>query len=263
MDQASLQSETASPRLGVAGLVLWMMAAGTPPLAAPPDEASAGARERLEHLLESRGGEASFGQLREIRRIGTLVVAVPGGEESMPFELTVRPPGHVRLSIGEGQDLVLKVLDPVHAYEVHGTAPESALTPLSRRSLQRAVRLDEAFLPYRTLHGSLEAVGVEEAGPGQLPAELVAAAGLAVKIREPDGSEIRLVLPPEGGLPRRVDYQARGEDGKMIPTSDVFRDWRVVDGMLFPFEVMLFVEQRGLMMVRYDKIEVDLASPVR
>jgi hypothetical protein len=80
-------------------------------------------------------------------------------------------------------------------------------------------------------------------------------------LRSPAGSLYRLVVPVGGGLPLRVDYQTTSATGEVHDYSDVFARWRIVDGLLFPAEVILFHETQAITAARYETISVILASP--
>ncbi len=215
-------------------------------------------RKLLTDVLESRGGAARFARLLEIRRAGTLTIPTREGDQMIPVSLVIRPPGQVTMETGAGETLVRQVVGPGEAYRV-SAGKRSPLAPEDARRLGRLGQVDEALLARSALDGGLVVQGVEEAGPGQLPAELASAAARGVRLKDAGGSQYVLVIPASGGLPTRVDYRSTGPDGVERDVSDFFRDWRVVDGLLFPFEVLMFQEERGFGLLRFDSIEIDLA----
>jgi hypothetical protein len=210
-------------------------------------------------ILEARGGVEEFGRLLEIRRIGTLTLATSQGEVSHAMRMTIRPPDRMIIETGEGSNLLRRVIAPGEAYQASGEQEPVEMDRESVDRLRHLMLVDEAFLPRNLLAGLLLAHGLEPAGPGEVPSGLPAAGGLAIMVRDPADVSYRLVVPEGGGLPLRLDYDSRGPDGELRNISDVFGAWREVDGLLFPFEIMMFQGGKGVAMVRYDRIEIDLA----
>ena len=244
-----------------AGVFIVMAGAAPEDPAPEPNSKSGGGEPELlvEKILEARGGLEGFGRLLEVRRYGTLILATAEGEISHSVRITVRPPDRMTIETGEGAELSRRVLGPGEAYQSSGDQEPVEMDREAAEHLRHLMLVDEAFLPRNVLGGLLQARGVEPAGPGQVPAGLPAAGGLAVLIEDPAELRYRLVIPDQGGLPLRVDYQSSGADGEKRNVSDVFGAWGEVDGLLFPFEIMLFEGGQGRVMVRYERIEIDLA----
>jgi hypothetical protein len=221
---------------------------------APVDEA----RQLLEETLRSRGGIHEMGRLMEIQRQGELVIATAEGEKRLPMLLTVRPPRDLMFESGEGEARVRREVIAGEGWETRGDGPRRQLDEAETAKLVRLSKVDEAFLARSALAGELDIIGVEDAGPGQVDPALPAAAGRAILLRGPNGAEYRLVVPEGGGLPLRVDYRYGGESEQDDELSDVFARWRIVDGLLFPAEVILYREAQALTAGRYEKITVVL-----
>lgn len=222
-----------------------------------------GPEDLVKKILEARGGLEGFGRLLEVRRHGTLTLATPDGEISHSVRMTVRPPDRMIIEIGEGEELTRRVIGPGEAYQVSGDQEPMQMSREAAERLRHLMLVDEAFLPRNLLAGLLPVRGLEPAGPGEVPAGLPPAEGVAILLQDPAEVRYRLVVPDRGGLPLRVDYQAVGPDGKKRNVSDVFGAWKEVNGLLFPFEVMIFEEGQGRVMVRYETIEIDLAPAPR
>jgi hypothetical protein len=244
-----------------AGVFLATAGAAPEDPAPDPDGKSGGGDPELlvEKVLEARGGLEGFGRLLEVRRHGTLTLATADGEISHSVRMTVRPPDRMIIETGEGAELSRRVIGPGEAYQASGDQEPVEMDREAAEHLRHLIFVDEAFLPRNVLGGLLEARGVEPAGPGQLPAGLAAAGGLAVLIEDSADLRYRLVVPDEGGLPLRVDYQSSGPDGEKRNVSDAFGAWGEVDGLLFPFEIMIFAGGQGRVMIKYESIEIDLA----
>jgi hypothetical protein len=214
------------------------------------------ASELLEETLRSRGGIEEMGRLTEIHRQGELVIATPQGEVRRPLLITVRPPEHMVFETGEGEEWVRRELESGDGWESRGESERTALSGEETATLMRLVQVDEAFLAHAALAGDLEILGVEDAGPGQVDPALPAAAGRAILLRTSDGSNYRLVVPDGGGLPLRIDYRYTDSSGTDEQISDVFARWRIVDGLLFPAEVILYRDGQALTAGRYETITV-------
>jgi len=218
------------------------------------------ARELLEETLRSRGGVHEMGRVMEIKRQGELVIATAEGERRLPMSMTVRPPQDLMFESGEGEARVRREVIAGEGWETRGDGPRTGLDEAETAKLIGLSRVDEAFLARSALAGELEILGVEDAGPGQVDPELPAAAGRAIILRSPAGAEYRLVVPAGGGLPLRVDYRHGGESQQEDQLSDVFARWRIVDGLLFPAEVILYRGTQALTAGRYNEITVVLDS---
>jgi hypothetical protein len=217
------------------------------------------ARDLLQEAQRSRGGTAEMAQVAEIRRQGELVLATPDGERSIPLRVVVRPPGYLIFETGAGEDLVRREFVDGSGREVRDDGPPREFSPEEAARFGNLVLVDEAFLVRAALAGDLRITGVEDAGPGQVSLDLPAAEGRAVLLQNTAGAEYRLILPAGGGLPLRVDYSVSGEQPDSEQAlSDVFARWRVVKGLLFPAEVILFQGARAISAARYSSIEVDL-----
>ena len=217
------------------------------------------ARELLEETLRSRGGIEEMGRLAEVRRQGELVMATAQGEHRMPLLVVARPPHEMIFETGEGEEHVRREVTAGKGWETRGGGSRQELTGEQTARLLGLALVDEAFLVHSVLAGDLEISGVEDAGPGQVDPLLPAAAGRAVLLRSADGSRYRLVVPEGGGLPLRVDYDATGPSGEEQHFSEVFARWRIVDGLLFPAEIILFQGAQALSATRYETISVVLA----
>lgn len=218
------------------------------------------ALDLLREAQRSRGGVTRMAQVVEIRRQGELVLATPDGERTIPLRVVVRPPGHLIFETGAGDDLVRREFKDGKAWDVLGDGQPRALSPEETARFPHLVMADEAFLVRSALAGDLRITGVEDAGPGQVPLDLPAAHGRAVLLQNAAGVGYRLVLPVGGGLPLRVDYSVPGDQPETEQAlSDVFTRWRVVKGLLFPAEVILYRDSRAISAARYSSIEVDLA----
>ncbi len=222
---------------------------------AAPDEA----RNLLREVQRSRGGIDRMAQVVEIRRQGELVIATPEGERSIPLRVVVRSPGYLLFETGAGAEMVRREFKDGKAWEAEAGGQPRELSPGDAARLRDLVMVDEAFLVRSGLAGDLQITGVEDAGPGQVSPDLPAAGGRAVLLQNAAGAHYRLVLPAGGGLPLRVDYSVPGEQPDTRQAmSDVFVRWRVVEGLLFPAEVILYRDSRAVSAARYDSIEVDL-----
>jgi hypothetical protein len=248
-------------------LCVWIAFLPTPAIAqggaGVPESAEQEARALLHQVLEARGGVESFWRLAEVRRYGTLVIATSNGERSLALRMTVRPPDRLTLETGDGDELVRRTLGPSGAYQTTGGGEPVEIDASDTDHLRRLIRIDEAFLVRNALAGVLRPMDVGPAGPGQLPEDMEVVSGRSIRIRGPQGQDYRLVLPEEGGLPRRIDYASHGPEDEKRDVTDLFMDWRDVDGLLFPFETVMFEGGKARMLVRYDRVEVDLApTPV-
>jgi hypothetical protein len=207
-------------------------------------------------------GATRFARIVEIRRTGTLTIPTRDGDKILPVRVVVRPPDRVIMETGAGDEQMRRVVGPGEAYKIVG-GKRTPLAAMAARSLARLGHVDEALLARSALAGGVAVKGLETAGAGQLPPELVPEPVRGVRLEDPVGSQFLLVVPTAGGLPTRVDYRSAGPDGVEADLSDHFSDWRVVDGLLFPFEVMMFQNQRGLGLLRFATIEIDLAPEVK
>ncbi|MCZ6600422.1 MAG: hypothetical protein O7A07_06240 [Acidobacteria bacterium] len=217
------------------------------------------AQDLLREAQRSRGGIVEMARVAEIRRQGELVLATSDGERIVPLRVVVRPPGHLVLETGAGDDLVRREFMDGKAWEVRSDGQPRELSPEEAARFRNLVMVDEAFLVGAALAGDLLITGVEDAGPGQVSLDLPAADGRAVLLQNTAGADYRLVLPVGGGLPLRVDYSLPGEQpDSEHALSDVFARWRVVEGLLFPAEVILYRDARAISAARYSTIEVEL-----
>lgn len=215
----------------------------------------------LERLAAARGGVGLLDRLTQVRRKGILTVLNATGEQEMPISVFVQPPDQVRLETGAGDQIQIRVLDSTLAYQTVGRGAPVDLDVPGRDSLRRLALVDEAFLAGHARRGLLRVKGTEPAGDGQLPAEHESRGGTAIIIGVPTGSDVRLVVPVGGGLPVRMDYEMSDGRGGTRPASEVYRTWRVIEGIPFPFEIVLYVEGRAVTLLHYDTIEVSIDPP--
>ena len=84
---------------------------------------------------------------------------------------------------------------------------------------------------------------------------------MAVDLIGPDGAALRVVLPADGGLPLRLDYSVAGPPGSSRGASEIYSDWRPVQGMLLPFEVTVWSAAAPVAVFRYEAVEVVRSPP--
>jgi hypothetical protein len=187
-----------------------------------------------------------------------MTLATAEGEKHQRIEIEVEPPSRVRMVSGEAEDAVEQSVGPEGAFIRRGSGAPEPLGAAERGTLERILMTDEALLPLHALQGQVVILGVEAAGPGEVAPSLPAATGIAVRLADPAGSEMRLVVPEAGGFPLRLDYPRRTASGEEAWASDVYSDWRQVEGMSFPYQVFMFVGGQSPAMMRYETIEVEL-----
>lgn len=229
-----------------------------PPASDLAEKPAGEAVELLQKALEERGGAAAMSGLLEIRREGELLTAQRDGEHLTPLVMMVRPPDTLFIETGSGEERYRQELEAGKGWETRGVEPRSPLGVDAAAMLRSLILVDEAFVLSAALAGTVEVVGVEEAGPGQVDVSLPAAYGRAVLLRGTGGREYRMVFPEGGGLPLRVDYQVTREDGTVEELSDVFARWTRTDGLLFPGEVVLFKAGRPVSAARFPTITLKM-----
>ena len=153
------------------------------------------AQDLLREAQRSRGGIIEMARVAEIRRQGELVLATSDGERIVPLRVVVRPPGHLVLETGAGDDLVRREFMDGKAWEVRSDGPPRELSPEEAARFRDLVMVDEAFLVRAALAGDLLITGVEDAGPGQVSLDLPAADGRAVLLQNTAGAAYRLDNP--------------------------------------------------------------------
>jgi len=215
----------------------------------------------LARSLELRCGPEQCADLIEIRCQGTVIYPSPAGDRVVPLAILARPASVFRLETGAGADRRVRSLDGEQATETLAAGEPTQLDAASRAGLRRTLDADEAFLLGRARAGDLRLEGVEAAGPGAAPGRLPESGFVALKLLGSEGAPLRLVLPAGGGLPLRLEYEVVGGTGPAGAASEVYSDWRPVDGMLVPFEVTVWSGSTAVAVFKYDSVQVVRSPP--
>jgi len=204
--------------------VLLAMAAAAPALAQP------GADQILAKYAQALGGKDAYEKVTTRVMKGT--VEIPDDNVSAPVQIVAKAPASLRLTMDiPGYGLVETVLDGDKGWEKN---PDSGVHAMSKTDLAEA-RRDHEF--YREVRLKELYAKIEPAGEDHVE-------GHAVHVLEATpagGSAEKLYFDAQSGLLLKHDFERVTLEDGIVQYEMLFRDYREVDGLKFPFTV----EQRA------------------
>jgi zinc protease len=206
-------------------------------LAATLEARQAGA-ELLAAALAAHGGAEALAAFRSVRQTASAVAQVPGSELRVEIDQLVVYPDRIRQAVTLPQGTMVQVLDGDEAF-LETPAGVQPLDGKRRDSLSLGLLRTLPVLLRAAAEGQLDAVWAGTGTVDETPVEY-----LDVSMA---GQTLRLAV--EASDHRIVELRYRGTDFGGAPgeVSQVYSDFRQVEGVLLPFAVEATFEGRPYM----------------
>jgi zinc protease len=208
-----------------------------------PAEAMEG-RRLLDLTLQARGGQAALQKVQTLSMTGKGVLSMQGQKAPVTVEIKEIRGKASREDIDMGGMVIRQVYADGKGYLQQGER-RMDLPPEAKLEMQKGIFRDPNFIVLNaaTQNGA-KVRGLKPTADGGVSYD-------TLEVISPEGDLYRLLLDPKTHQVVKVNY---AEEGK--PASDELRDYRVVDGVAFPFK-LIHVAGDQKAEIDYDKVEVN------
>lgn len=206
---------------GKAGPVVWLALAGVASLQAETPENIAA------NIVYARGGMARIQNIQTERMIGTILV----GDQQGSFVREVKRPGKVRMEVTLAGKTTVETYDGAVGWKLDGIAGNGTARHLStdeKSRLAEEADVDGPFADFATKGTSIEALDKEWLGPS-----LVWKLKVALK-----SGETEFYYVESTGYYILLRENTRVSDNATTKSDTIYKDFRRVEGILFPFTVV-------------------------
>lgn len=194
---------------------------------AASEEDMAAGREALMAVREAMGGSA-FDQVENMRQSTTSVVQSPQGEQTVESTLAVALPDRVHAEVTLPNGLTLTAIDDGEQMMLQTPQGTQPAPPPFRQQINGQLRRDLVYL-------MTQADALEVASQGTETVD--GTAYTALRITPPGGEPLTLMVDPETMLPARMTYQGVSPQTGPFEGTNVYADYREVDGLMVPFQI--------------------------
>lgn len=206
--------------------------------------------ELLAAAVEAHGGAAAFTGFRSVRQTAAATAMLPGSEMRVEIDQLVVYPDRIRQAVTLPQGTMVQVLAGAESFlQIPGGV--EPLDARRRDSLSLGLLRTLPVLLRSAAEGRLAAVAAGAGTVGEVPVEY-----LEVSIA---GQSVTLAV--ETGAGRIVELRFRGLDFSGAPgeVSQLYSDFRPVEGLLLPFAVEATFEGQPYMSSTITGAEVNAA----
>lgn len=224
-----------------AGLVAWLALVGVASLWAETPENIAA------NIVYARGGMARIQNIQTERMIGTILV----GDQQGSFLREVKRPGKIRMEITLGGKTTVETYDGAVGWKLDGIAGNGQARHLAadeKSRLAEEVDVDGPFADFATKGTRIEVLDKEMLGPSLV---------WKLKVTPKSGKAEFYYVESTGYYILLRENTHISKDG--TTTSDtLYKDFRRVEGILFPFSVVSSSNKGGpAMTLQFQSVEVN------
>ncbi len=198
-------------------------------------------------IVYARGGFARIKNIQTERMSGTICV----GEQQGSFVREVKRPNKLRMEIILDGKTAVTTYDGAAGWKRDGIAGDGqtrALTASEKKSLAADADIDGPFTDLLAKGTKLDLLGTEMLGESLVDK-------LQVKLKS---GEKELYYVEGVGHYILLRESSRSDGGKTMTTSTLYKDFRQVEGVLFPFTVVSSTDEGDhSMTLQFEKIELN------
>ena len=193
------------------------------------------AAQIAERNAQVRGGLAAWRAVQTIQISGLLDA---GGRNNarLPYTLQMKRPHYQRVAVEFQGQKAVQVYDGQNGWKLRPFLNRNDVEPLSEEERQRVVHqsdVDGPLIDYAVKGSTLELDGTEI---------VEGRANYRLKLTTQDGYARRIWVDGKTFLESKIEGSPRRFDGKMRRVESYLRDYRKVNGVLFPFVSETWVE---------------------
>ncbi|TLZ33998.1 MAG: outer membrane lipoprotein-sorting protein [Gammaproteobacteria bacterium] len=193
------------------------------------------AAQIAERNAQARGGLAAWRAVQTIQVSGLLDA---GGRNNarLPYTLLMKRPHYQRVAIEFAGQTALQVYDGQNGWKLRPFLNRNDVELLSEEERQSVVHqsdVDGPLIDYAVKGSTLELEGTEM---------VEGRANYRLKLTTQDGYARRIWVDGKTFLESKIEGNPRRFDGKMRRVESYLRDYRKVNGVLFPFVSETWVE---------------------
>jgi hypothetical protein len=210
----------------------------TSPPSAPGEEEPAATEEEaatgMEKLRAARTamGEGVFATLRNLRAETEVVRETPQGAVTIPSSTLLTLDGRIRVEQTLPNGMSITITDDGEGMMLQTPQGTQPAPPQVRQEIAGQLWRNLVFLL-----GNLDRDGLEVRDRGTRDVE--GTTYQAVEVTPPEGRAFTLLLDTETMRPARMAYTAMSQQGP-VEATDVYRDFRDVDGLSLPFRTVTY-----------------------
>jgi zinc protease len=208
----------------------------------PPAEAMEG-RRLLDLTLQARGGQAALAKVLTLSSTGKGMLSIQGQQVPVTVELHQIRGKAMREDIDMGGIPVRQVFVDGKGYLQKGEQ-RTDMPPDMKLEMQKAEFRDPNFIVLNATMPGAKVRGLRPTSDGGVSYD-------TLEVISPDGDVYRLLLDPKSHQIAKMQYAAEAKQ-----VRDELGDYRVVDGVAFPFKLKHDAGDRKVEL-EYDKIVVN------
>lgn len=212
------------------------------------EEGAARARELIAKAVEGLGGAEMVDELESFYTSGVAVRDTPAGEMEIQVATTYLFPDRFRQELTLPMGTVSMVIGPDVAY---------AETPQGRQEMPGSQRKTTEATFRRNILSLLKARNDPEFEVTTLGAETVGETEVELVQIDHAGDVTVLGIEPDTGYPILVRFQGPGGSGSFGEVTQVYSDFRQVEGMTYPFSLVSSFEGEENLTFTIQEIERD------